>query len=59
MRVREKMKTPEERKTKYKNLSEICIWRRYKNKKNDKIMINTKIHEKLKRGIPQENSSSY
>ena len=51
VRVREIMKTLEERKTKNKNLSEICIWRRCKNEKMKK---NIKIHEKLKRGISQE-----
>ena len=32
VRVRDKMKTPEERNTENNNLSEICIWRRHKNK---------------------------
>ena len=53
VRLREKMKTLEERKKEKINLSEICIPRRYKNKK---IMTN---YDKLQRWISQKYSSSY
>ena len=54
IRVRENEDTRKEKNSKNKNLSEICIWRRYKNKYNEEINKNTKIYEKLRRGISQE-----
>ena len=54
------MRTQQKReKQKNKNLSEICIQRRYKNKQNEEIKKNIKIYEKLRRGISLEYSSSY
>ena len=63
VRVREKMKTPEERKK-----EKTIIYRKYvhagdtkinKKKSKEEIKKNTIIHEKLRRGISQEYSSSY
>ena len=53
------MKTLEERKTVKTKIYQKYVWRRYKNKKNEEIKKNTKIYEKLRRGISQEYSSSY
>ena len=53
------MKILEERKTEKLNLIRNMYIEEIKNYKNEEIKKNIKVHEKLRRGISQEYSSSY